>query len=379
MLKEHSFEFESTPLEDVREHEPLFDDEGNEIGQKPAEHKSKARHKFPSKDVWEDAPSSVYYTAEVSTPDATEPPKNARDAAKQRAETPAERFARQQEELAEKEASRSYKPAYKPAAEQESTWLKLQATPSDEKPGRSGPHRFPSKDVWEDTPESHLHETTISEPLSPEEPRAKPAIPERPKPKQTTSDDKIKPAVSDKSKPQIPARPAKATTASTESEEVPKAKPAVPVRPAGGKIAALQAGFMSDLNKRLQMGPQAPKKEESPAPEQEEEKEKAPLSDARKGRARGPQRRAPAKSQSPSPAVALETSRPTLSFTVAQTVWSIDPEDSKLDGDESSEEKTEETKTLATNMAGETIVEAKVEKREGDEVDPVAVEETAKE
>ena len=370
MLKEQSFDFEPTPLEDVREYEPLFDDEGNEIGQKPVEVKSRARHKFPSKDVWEDAPSSVHYTAEVETADATEAQKSARDAAKQRAETPAERFAKQQEELAEKEASRSYRPT---GEQQKSTWLELQPKPSDEK-ARAKPHRFPSKDVWEDTPESQLYETTVSGPQSAEESRAKPAVPGRPKPKHTTSDDKVKPAVSDKPKPQIPARPLK-VSASTDGEEVSKAKPAVPARPLGGKIAAMQAGFMSDLNKRLQLGPQAPKKEEPPAPDEEEEKEKAPLSDARKGRARGPQRRAPAKSQSPSPAVALESSKPTLTFSMAKTIYSIDPEDSNVAGDES--EKTEETKALAANMAGETIVEAKLEK--GDTVEPVAVEETAKE
>jgi hypothetical protein len=73
----------------------------------------------------------------------------------------------------------------------------------------------------------------------------------------------------------------------------PKPKPAVPSRPAGGKIAALKAGFMSDLDKRLQLGPQGPKPQEKAL---EEEEEKAPLADARKGRARGPARRKPAAS-----------------------------------------------------------------------------------
>ena len=76
-----------------------------------------------------------------------------------------------------------------------------------------------------------------------------------------------------------------------------KPKPAVPARPAGSKIAALQAGFMSDLNKRLQLGPQPPQKGSEPSEEKREEK--APLADARKARAKGPTRRKPATSSSP--------------------------------------------------------------------------------
>lgn len=87
---------------------------------------------------------------------------------------------------------------------------------------------------------------------------------------------------------------------------------------------------MSDLNKRLQLGPQAPKKEEVADVEAAEEKEKAPLSDARKGRARGPQRRAPA---TKSPAATTTTSSAvkapvvTLAFSIPQTTWFLDPDD----------------------------------------------------
>jgi len=99
----------------------------------------------------------------------------------------------------------------------------------------------------------------------------------------------------------------------------------------GGKIAALQAGFMSDLNRRLQLGPQAPKKEEPPASDLAEGKEKAPLADARKGRARGPQRRAPTKNNTasstdkstPPPA---SNGNPVLSFSMTRTLFSIDEE-----------------------------------------------------
>jgi hypothetical protein len=71
-----------------------------------------------------------------------------------------------------------------------------------------------------------------------------------------------------------------------------KPKPAIPPRTAGvgGKIAALKAGFLSDLDQRLKLGPQAPKKEEKPS-EEEEDREKEVLSDVRKSRARGPKGR----------------------------------------------------------------------------------------
>ena len=84
----------------------------------------------------------------------------------------------------------------------------------------------------------------------------------------------------------------------TSSRPVTKVKPAVPARPGGSKIAALQAGFMSDLNNRLKLGPQGPQKA-AEAAEEEKVEEKAPLADARKARARGPARRKPAASPGP--------------------------------------------------------------------------------
>jgi hypothetical protein len=119
---------------------------------------------------------------------------------------------------------------------------------------------------------------------------------------------------------------------------------------------------MSDLNKRLQLGPQAPKKEEAPE-EPEEEKEKTPLVDARKGRARGPARRAPAKS--PAPAGAIVTEQPnTLGFSTPSTLWQIDPDEDLLhvishhDEVESplnTKAAQSETPTLATNTAGQAL------------------------
>ncbi|KAI3536120.1 hypothetical protein CSPX01_11023 [Colletotrichum filicis] len=360
-----------TPLEDVEEYEPLFDEERPEGKKSEAEAaSSKPRHKFPSKDVWEDAPDSVNYTAEVSTPEPTE---SERPSSRRRSELPTENpaleFARRQEELAEQEGrgvdAKQMKPV--PAA--------LQKAKEDARPTMS--NRFPSRDVWEDTPESAMHEaivdtpepkdeSPVEKPFVPARPQKKgsqssataepPSIPERPRKQNSTSEDKAKPAVSEKSKPQIPARPTKTLPSGVDSKEqdsAPKQKPAIPGKPAGGKIAALQAGFLSDLNKRLQLGPTAPKKEEPPAADIAEEKEKAPLADARKGRARGPQRRAPA-AKSPAPAAVEAKSGPTLSFSPLRICWSIGDSGVLEVDDGSKEETTKEPVPEVASTAAET-------------------------
>lgn len=335
--------FSYTPLDDVEEYEPLFPEEvRKEQAKQQAAEENKLRRHFPSKDIWEDAPNSVHYTVEVSTPDIEDESNRRKSSSyfEGRPITPAQAFAQYQEELAEREA-RSRSNNFLPLSEdkpQKPTWVSHQAHLGFAKPSSS--RRFPSRDIWEDAPESQLYETTVSEspekPQIPERPSKKqaeqtpPSIPDRPKPRQLSGDDTVKqaPPVTDKPKPQIPARPAKLSPVDGKTGDViaAKGKPPVPSRPAGSKIAALQAGFMSDLNKRLQLGPQALKKEE-PQEEQApaEEKEKVPLSDARKGRARGPQRRAPARAVTPS----ADSSKPivVLNFTQPLSLWSIDPED----------------------------------------------------
>jgi hypothetical protein len=100
------------------------------------------------------------------------------------------------------------------------------------------------------------------------------------------------------------------------SPPVAKVKPQVPARPgAGSKIANLRGNFMNDLNQKLGLGPP---KEKEPEPAVEDAK---PLEDARKGRARGPQRRAPAKS----PAAAAPSSG--FAITSPRSLWTIDDED----------------------------------------------------
>lgn len=408
----------STPLEDVEEYEPLFSEEeakAKEIQKKKAEARNRQHH-FPSKDIWEDAPSSVHFTAEVSTPEVPETTEitrrrssaleersqtpahifaqqqeeiaerearagrpedwNIRDEEKMyradrgdsrsplqqrssagRVSSPAKAFARRQEELAEKEANHGIRPEDWSAREGPS-WKDGKQHVTSHRTGGSG--RFPSRDVWEDTPESAMHQATVSasppkESAKPDVPARpvkklsgsstdRPFVPDRPKPRQGSGDDAVKarPPVSDRPKPQVPVRPSKSTSGDSTEATAAKPKPPVPSRPVGGKIAALQAGFMNDLNQRLRVGPQIPTKKDEPEEEEASpEKEKAPLSDARKSRARGPQRRAPAKSPAPEAKTPAQ-SVPTFTFTMAESSWSIDPEQGSVSVVNASEEQPTE-------------------------------------
>lgn len=392
-----------TPLEDLDEYEPLFPEDEKKVDSatkgKPLTVADKLsrpdlkNRKFPSQDIWEDTPNSLHYTATVSSPQLPEEKEESsimKNLHVREGETPEQAFARRQEELAEAEAADS------------ESFLNREKKPwshnADLDTRPSMKQRFPSRDIWETTPDSLNLTTTVSQPqldemdvisppedrpttsavayhqgkaaaaidLGEEEGRAttgiaatlKPQVPARPtrqKPVGVAStsaassptDKSAPPPVPAKSKPQVPARPAKSmakdsetapltkvTSASSsksvesylgsQAAPVVKAKPPVPSKAVGSKIAALQSSFMSDLEKRLQLGPQAPKKEESATEEVEEEKEKAPLSDARKGRARGPARRAPAKSPAPTTATTATT---TLDFSKTATMWHIDPND----------------------------------------------------
>lgn len=405
-------ESHSTPLENVEEYEPLFpEDEEKEkntltavkshesTGSKRPSSKLKNR-KFPSRDVWEDAPDSHMHTASVSTPQLPEESDVSTikdDLNIREGETAAQAFARRQEDLAESESlgkdSKSFLSAM-PKTENEKLKARTQ--------------RFPSKDIWEDSPESLHHQTTVSGPqneeekeelsipeerpttgavafhqekaaaeisLGKEEGRAttgvssviKPSVPPRPKklsgPKPIQSQDdgaadekplppaSSKPSVPIASKPSIPPRPVRKDSKNSATGEpltqvssagsgrsinsavseaaAAKPKPPVPARPMGSKIAALQGGFMSQLNQRLQLGPQAPPKKEDPKAEEKTEEEKKPLADARKGRARGPARRAPAKAASKEASPSAAAKPPSLGFSTI-TGWEIDSDEGEV-------------------------------------------------
>ena len=421
-----------TPLEDVEEYEPLFpDEEGKENHPNPAIERLKRqemmKRRFPSQDIWEDTPNSLQLQATVTSPETTE--ETLTQASKPQLrdfETPEAESARKGEvpeaekaKLIPKE-ERLAKSHFKPQLQEEM------------RPGLK--QRFPSRDIWEDSPDSSRLETTVDRPQDednkspvneallagavvqtsgrPTEDRVsrehttegitagatvteKPSIPPRPNRNKVSGETEAVdpqmpnqilarpprrlhqvppaeippppmkaagssptearkgPILPDRPKPQVPARPNKPTaTESSESiplsktlsssstgsagavEEgrdftapplAPKPKPAIPARPGGGKIAALKAGFMSDLNKQLQLGPQGPKPQSKPAEEIEKEEEKAPLADARKGRARGPARRKP-QTSSNSTSESMEIKADVSRWTIQDpwTVWHSD-------------------------------------------------------
>lgn len=336
-----------TPLEDVEEYEPLFpEDESKKEGPVSAVERFKKRpdnlkHRFPSQDIWEDTPNSLQYYTTVTTPDL---PK--RDSSES-FETP------------EQEAARRMKAEKIDSHKVASHILEGDGARGMDKSARPDYKRFPSRDIWEDVPDSQQLVTTVEpatdELKSPE--ASKPSIPPRPQRQaQSTSptEKRQPPLIPDRPKPQIPIRPAKPSSqASAEGAAVPKAKPAIPARPDGSKIASLKAGFLTDLNSRLQLGPQQPKPQEK---EPEPAAEKQPLSDARKGRARGPTRRKPAAEN----ANARLPTIPEIKITTAWNVWSVGEDGDLTVGNEPSHTKTEPFITsaapeLAKNTAGEPV------------------------
>jgi len=340
------------PLEDVEEYEPLFpEDDSKKERPISAADRFKMRpdmlkHRFPSQDIWEDTPNSLQHYATVTTPDL--PKRDSSEAF----ETP------------EQEAVRKMQTAKIDSHNVASHILEGEGARGKEKPTRPDfKQRFPSRDIWEDAPDSQQLVTTV-EPAADEvkspEATSKPSIPPRPqKQTQATSptEKRQPPGIPDRPKPQIPARPMKPSSqASAEDAAVTKAKPAIPARPGGSKIAALKAGFLTDLNSRLQLGPQQPKPQEK---EPEPAAEKQPLSDARKGRARGPARRKPAAEN----ANARLPTIPEIKITTAWNVWSVGEDGDLTVGNDASPGKTESTipselpaaPELAKNMAGEPV------------------------
>ena len=433
-----------TPLENVDEYEPLFPEDtkpqtqADRMRQRPD-----MKRRFPSQDIWEDTPHSLQLETEVDSPEPTDQQPMGNKVNKSAAFEPPEAEASRKGEVSEREKEdllsreeRLSKSNFKPHLQQEMKRPTIA-------------QRFPSRDIWEDTPDSARLETTVGDEGEEdagllagavvhtsgrpdkglaEQPRqgategssAMPHIPPRPTKTRETegapevsgahpqiphrplrnrvmsphepshlsevytaeSTDGTKetspiearkgPMIPDRPKPQVPPRPAKSSSKdSAEGETSPtsstmeqgttksgfaspppvtKTKPSVPARPAGSKIAALQAGFMSDLNNRLKLGPQAPPKVEEPALEEKEE-EKAPLSDARKGRARGPARRKPAASPG---ATAEPMKAVTSAFSMIEpfTVWTI-ADDGVLDVVHAKRDQSKSVQTDVTELAAQ--------------------------
>ncbi|KAI2792979.1 hypothetical protein POX_b03025 [Penicillium oxalicum] len=329
-------EDQSTPLEDVEEYEPLFPEEGD--AKKPRSlsaterFKNRAdllKHRFPSEDLWEDTPNSLQLHATVSTPDL---PKSD---SSELFETPEQEAARktQAPKIDSHEVARQI----------------LQG--NDKTPSRPDivKQRFPSQDIWEDVPDSQRLVTTVEpateEIKSPEVP-SRPSIPPRPQkqvPETSPTEKRQAPVIPDRPKPQIPARPNRSSAQPTaEPSAAAKPKPTVPARPVGSKIAALKAGFLTDLNSRLQMGPPQPKPQEK---EPEAPAEKQPLSDARKGRARGPARRKPAGENTNARLPTI----PEIKITETWNVWSVGEDGNLTVGSGDTKPDIPSTKTLASS------------------------------
>ncbi|KAI6900315.1 hypothetical protein D0867_12814 [Hortaea werneckii] len=480
-----------TPLEEIEEYEPLFpeDDDGKQQ-EKPkawAKRPGLAQHHFPSQDVWEDTPSSLQYMTTVETPEPPREKKEQNTEGEDRSgalfETPDQEQKRQTNDADMTKDSKTFaKPHFRSDVAHEM---------HHERPSAN---RFPSRDIWEDTPDSMRLVTTVSSPQmdetkSPPEERpttaaipgrqdemearsttsvagftpVRPNVPARPqrssklaqevKPepedpreeevpdlgaKGEQLPDRTKPQIPERPKPTVPARPARGaakeegqssldpaaaggaplsktpsassggsgssdqTVTGSTAPAQPKTKPAVPARPMGSKIAALQAGFMSDLNNRLRLGqqgpPSKPKEQEEEAPAADD-KPKEPLADARKGRARGPARRKPANAAATAAAAPAGSSdewafsKPTPLWSIAETdgaltVSSADPTDQhRLSNGETlelerelsrNEEKNTQTPTMnvrSNSLSSETAQPPGAIGAEGD-IPPVSLSES---
>ncbi|RKF71814.1 putative protein impact protein [Golovinomyces cichoracearum] len=390
--------YKPTPLEDLEEYEPLFPDERKAVEKSGTLNLvekfqcPEMNRRFPSQDVWEDTPNSLQYTATVSAPQLPEERKE-REKTGYEEETLPQAFARMQEELAEQELK-----GPENGRPQERVKKPMKIIRQSE-PGtifEVTNHRFPSRDIWEDTPDSLLLRTSVARPQIEKEPinsaeeqydlvtteskmtpnmsqlssnhtdvtnevRLQSVIKSSPpvyagsslapgsnenlsiakrenitkNPQKPLSRESY-PAVPSKSKPQIPARPSKlgsressmtsSTNLGSNTLATGKLKPPVPSRPSGGKIAAFQSDFISDLNKRLQLGPQASKGDMQNSDVTQVKTLKAPLVDPRKGRARGPVRRAPNKNLAPYSNTHISDKTKCFNISATSTIWSFDPD-----------------------------------------------------
>lgn len=152
--EEHHASGGGTPLAEIEEYEPLFPDEDGKDVSQVAKDKFKHRpslvaHHFPSQDVWEDTPESLQYTTDVGTPEP------ARVAAASVFETPDQERQRREQNPDDmnSDAKTFAKPHFRGAQREFE---------------RPAPQRFPSQDVWEDTPDSMRLETTVSGPQTEE-------------------------------------------------------------------------------------------------------------------------------------------------------------------------------------------------------------------
>ena len=364
-----------TPLEEIEEYEPLFpedDDKKTAPTKKFPSRPGLAQHHFPSQDVWEDTPASLQFTTSVETPEPTHDAETANESASPAAvfETPEQEQARRQAGGGMLSDRKTFvKPHFKAGVQSDMD--------------RPGVQRFPSHDIWEDTPDSMRLETTVSGPqepeiMSPDDERPtttalphsqddgnarattgmtqlmRPHIPSRPVRSSKLSQDitpeiapvdtkdsqdprakevpdlgaltessptKTRaPSIPDRPKPTIPARPSRSPKPEESREQAPAPK-AKPAVPARPANSKF-ANLKSGFMNDLASRIQLGPTGPPPKPKEPEpevDEPKAPLVDARKSRAKGPARRKPAASPSGAAAAAPPTAKP-LTFSFSTPI-----------------------------------------------------------
>ena len=158
-----------TPLEDVEEYEPLFEEDDEASEKKPKTQVQRLKHRperarFPSKDIWEDSPEHAQLMAEVKTPEPQPAPVRAGEQGTPSVFEPPETEAARKGEVGEDEKAklvpreeRLRQSNFQPHIRQEM--------------GRPGlAQRFPSRDIWEDSPDHAQLSATVGEQSQENEP-----------------------------------------------------------------------------------------------------------------------------------------------------------------------------------------------------------------
>ena len=309
-------------------------------------HRPGMSQRFPSKDIWEDSPDSVYLETTVGELPSQDPrsPKDEgleAGAVVKTSGAPNEGIISggQSRDNATTGAA-AMKPSIPPRPNKskvlpESADLGMHPQPSVPARPPKRLHQVPPAGAQVPIAPSKLSEISPVGGMlsSPTEARKGPVLPDRKShiPTRPAKHAERAPAEGVTLSESTSAPPAGSEGTSEQGQDVksvppaPKSKPAIPARPAGGKIASLKAGFLSDLDSRLKLGPQGPKPQDK-AVEPATEEEKAPLEDARKSRARGPARRKPVVAAGSTPTEDQSSKGATRNWQIQQpwTVWQHD-------------------------------------------------------
>jgi hypothetical protein len=307
--------YDRTPYEELspadENAKPLFpesDDEEEDVSKKSLVEKPKrpgmSEHRFPSKDVWEEAPDHAQLEATIESPPpgevqkakTTEEYDHHEEAPTRKGENePQRQYIRgQPHEHYEPGDEQEYERKEKEAARKDTDYrLDLKDLPADERlhrlhktndsdrntpessTSRRGVHRrkFPSNDIWEEVPPSQDLQEELDETPIPDNERAttgniSAAVPEtsaRPTTGALTEDSSAKPAIP--ARPAVPARPQrekKFVPATIVEQPEPaaeitsdkKSRPAIPDRPKPS-VPARAIGKLSDRQKPDRRCPRA--------------------------------------------------------------------------------------------------------------------------